>query len=115
NTSRVVDLPGASPEREGRADKRLSTLSSLLRIGSSWTGRYRPTNCAMRLVFGAVDGSQKISGTIEYPEGGAITQIDGSVLDQSAMAADIDIVTLIPPDGMIDAAITFRETRELRK
>jgi hypothetical protein len=88
--------------------------SSFLCVGRPWTGVYSPTGRAMRLVIGTLDESQHFLGTIEYPDDGTITEIQGKVVSLSTITNDPSVAKLIPSDRMIDCAITFRETRMVR-
>jgi hypothetical protein len=58
-----------------------------LKLGRSWNGFYRPTNRHMRVVIESVHESSAIQGSIEYPDDGIITEIEGTLLEKAEVDA----------------------------
>jgi hypothetical protein len=106
-TSRPASRPQSVDERQ-IADPRV-----WLQVGKRWTGTYQPTNRAMRMGILTVGQSGTIRGDIEYPDEGARTEIEGSVLDSGAISRDSGFAALVPDDQIFDGAIIFRETRAI--
>jgi hypothetical protein len=80
-----------------------------LQIGSEWTGKYVPTNRAMRLVISRIDDSGAFKGSIRYTDDDAVTDVAGRVLERSEAMSDATFTALMRAGQPIDGAIRFRE------
>jgi hypothetical protein len=85
-----------------------------LKLGRPWTGFYRPTNRHMRVVIQSIQESRTIEGSIEYPDDGIVTQIEGTLLEKAEVDGDPDLTAIVGTGQAIDGAIAFREVREIR-
>ena len=106
---------GSNPVRPLRATNPAFGGEEWLKAGKAWIGVYRPTNRRMRLVIRALEAQRVIVGTVEYPDEGTITQIEGNILDKSDIDGDPILVHAIEPRSTIDGAIVFREVGEVNR
>jgi hypothetical protein len=104
----------AYPFRSQSAEGQSFGPEAWLKLGRSWSGFYRPTNRRMRVVIQSVQESRAIQGSIEYPDEGIITEIEGTLLEKAEVDGDPQLVGIVETGQVIEGAIAFREVREIR-
>jgi hypothetical protein len=111
---RQVRSGTAYPFRPVRAEEPPPAREESWKLAKAWAGVYRPTNRRMRLVIRAVERSRTLRGNMEYPEEGAVTEIEGTLLDLSNVDSDPHLAAIARAAPAVDAAVVFREVREIR-